>query len=144
MEEAHSCLTSLPSELLLNIGQQLDGSSLARFTECTSQGLTTTFHLHIPDVAAMWDDLASELGTCLTAFPHDGSIRAQCSSKNRFVRMSCFMQTRCARCGRRSLPSRRVDGTIDTNRYLHLCDWLTAIERPAQCADADETPVLLS
>ena len=136
-------LASLPADVLLNIGQRLDGCSLARFAECTSQGFRSTFHLHGPAVAAMWDDLASEVGTCLAAFPHDGSIRAQCSSKNKFVRMSCFMQTRCARCGRRSLPSRRVDGTIDTNRYMHLCDWLTAIERPARnAADADE-PILL-
>ena len=127
-------LEAVPSDVLLKIAYRLDGCSLARFVDCTSVAIKTAFEVHEDQVNARWEALLEEISPCLSAFPHDGVIVAHCSSKNKFVRSWAWLQTKCARCGRRSMPSRRVDGTIDTNRYMHLCDWLTMAKKPARPA----------
>ena len=99
-----------------------------RFVDCTSQTLKSTFACHEEEVVNRWETLFLEMSPCLSAFPHDGDIQANCTSKNKYVRSWAWLQTKCARCGRRSMPSRRLDGSVDTNRYLHLCDWLTKVE----------------
>ena len=125
-------LESIPSDVLLKIACRIDGCSLARFVDCTSGALKSAFEEHKEQVVARWEELLEEISPCLSAFPHDGVIVAQCSSKDKFVRSWAWLQSKCARCGRRSMPSRRVDGTIDTNKYLHLCDWLTMTQKSAR------------
>lgn len=122
-------LAAMPSEILLEIASRLDGSSLARLVECTSHAIHSTFTLHQEQLDARWKELLREMGPVLAAFPDDGAIQTQSSHKQTFVRATCFLHTKCARCGRRSMPSRRIDGTLDTNRYLHLCDWLDIADK---------------
>ena len=117
-------LESLPCDILLRVVSHLDGKSLARFVESTSLSLRLNFSMH--EVDRLWAQQYSDLKTCLMAHPYDGELphSQRCSLKNMYVRSWAALQTRCPRCGRQSIPSRKLDGTIDTNRYMHLCDWL--------------------
>ena len=86
-------------------------------------------------IACTAAQLYAELKPCLAAHPHDGDLAGEqrCSDRHAYVRSWASLQTRCPRCGRQSMPSRKLDGTIDTNRYMHLCDCALNPTTPGAC-----------
>jgi hypothetical protein len=132
-ELVRGALDELPAEILALIVDKLEAADAVRLVEMTSRRVRAEL-----DVLALWRRLARDIGLPFAQAGGDASFDLV-GFKRVYSRHFLHARGACARCGSRvrGRSKSTVDSApLDSDRYMHLCDWLKSAPRASSSSEA--------